>query len=346
MKQSQVFNSALVALASYVRLSFADDTSNENIALLDCGFDKIAGHPDWASSFAANYYAGDIWQDAEETKVNPPTGTAVVSAADGAYPWREEGTTFKLLTTDITVTIHPAVNDPSPAGLLTRSEFGDKWNCFAYHKTIPGECRITYVCNKKDHPHPAARDKIAVKFSITKDFAKLSGNINPADVYGKIHYGDNGMCDESWTEVPGGCKIKFRCHGNKKGTTPAMAKALKDIGNGFPDMIKHENVNERTWDPCKSGRDTCIGGYVDKYVDYTWVPQTLSIVVSDANDADQGELSYEMDCSSGPQCDMCTSMKWGANFAAWVAGVIAPELGFAGNLLAQSVSGSCLANGC
>ncbi|KAF5850460.1 hypothetical protein GGP41_002716 [Bipolaris sorokiniana] len=77
-----------------------------------------------------------------------------------------------------------------------------------------------------------------------------------------------------------------------------MANMLKEIGTGYPDMIKHENVNERMWDPCKSGRDSCIGGYVDHFVDYTWVPQTLSIVVSDANDAHQGELSYEIDCSA------------------------------------------------
>ncbi|EUC27089.1 hypothetical protein COCCADRAFT_31336 [Bipolaris zeicola 26-R-13] len=208
--------------------------------------------------------------------------------------------------------------------------------------------RVSYSLRlqQKGTPHAASRDKLSVKFSITMDFAKLNGNINPADVFGKINYSDNGMCDESWTDIPGGCKIKFRCHGNKKGTTPAMANPLKEIGTGYPDMIKHENVNERIWGPCKSGRDSCVGGYVDHFVDYTWVPQALSIVVPDTNDADQGELNYEIDCSASEKCDLCKGLTFGAGVGVWVAGIFAPPLGIVANAIAQSAIGSCMANGC
>lgn len=346
MAQSYSIVSLFVALLSCTHLGSAEPNTNEQIALLDCGIGTVSGHPEWASSYKASYYAGDIWQDAKETQVNLPDDNATV-AWDGSYPWRESGVKFKLMGGDVSVTIHPAVVDPARAGSLTYSSGGNSLTCWSYHKEIPGDCRIAYVCNHKDGAHPAARDQISVKFSTTKDFAKLKGNINPADVYSKISYSDDGKCDESWTDIPGGCKIKFRCHGNKKGTTPAMANALKNIATGLPDMIKHEKINDHdTWDPCKTGRDTCVGGYVDHWVDYTFVPQTLSIDVADANSADQGELEYEIDCSTSPQCDVCKGLKFGTAFAGYIAGIFGPEFGIPANAIAQGVSGACLAKGC
>ncbi|KAF2260880.1 hypothetical protein CC78DRAFT_584257 [Lojkania enalia] len=244
----------------------------------------------------------------------------------------------------VSVTIHPSVNDPGRAGSLTHTYSQHALTCWSYHKTLIEKCHASYVCNHKDGTHPASRDKVTISVSTNKDFAKLKGKINPKDVYGKIQYSNSGMCDESWTEIPGSCMIKFKCHGNKKNTTPAMAAGLKTIGEK---VVKHETVKENTkLDPCKSGKDICIPGWISEDVNYTWLPQTLTISVSDANSADQGELSYEIDCSHGPQCDICKAMKAGLGLGAALASVMAPSLGQTANVLAQSINIKCAIAGC
>ncbi|RDW59200.1 hypothetical protein BP5796_12124 [Coleophoma crateriformis] len=346
MAPSRFGISLLLGLLASTRVTSAEYNPNEHFVLVDCGIGTVAGHPEWSSSWWAMYFTGEVWTDAHEAQLNPSYNGGAVKG-DGSYPWRESGVNFKMMNGDeISVTIHPSVNDPAQAGSLTHSFDGHPLTCWAYHRAFGGNCRTAYVCNHKDGPHPAARDQMSIKLSTTKDFAKLKGDIDVADVYGKMSYGDNGECDQSWTDIPGGCTIKFRCHGNKKGTTPAMAKTLKGLATEFPNMVKHEKLNEPKWDPCKSGRDTCVGGWVENWVDYTWVPQTLSIDVSDANDADQGALDYEIDCSHSPQCDVCKGLKFGTGFAAWVAGMFGPELGIPAAAIAQGVSGVCTAEGC
>ena len=180
--------------------------------------------------------------------------------------------------------------------------------------------------------------------STTKDYVKLTGKINPADVYGKVSWGANGICDESVISVVGDAKIQFVCHGNKDSTTPAMIKTLQGMGK---DLVKYETVKEKTWNPCKSGKDTCIGGWDYQNVDYTYFPRTFHIYLSNRDGGDIGGLSYTMSYAPGsPQCEACMALKFGSGFAAFVAGIFGPALGVPIGAIAQGVSGACLADGC
>jgi hypothetical protein len=333
------------ALAPSIRAAYNAD---EHFALVDCGIGSNPDHPEWATSFHAWYFTGEIWKDAAESDlISLPSQAANVDAG-GSYPWRESGVSFTMSNGDaVSVTIHPNVNDPNHAGSMTHSYDDHPLACWSYHKALRTTCKVAYVCNHKDGPHPAARDKVSVAISTTKDFAKFKGNIDPAEVFKSVSYGDNGKCDESWKDAPGGCKIKYRCHGNKKQTTPAMVDALKKIGKDYKDLVKHDTETERIWDPCKTGRDTCVGGWVDgPKTDITWIPQTLSIDVADAEGDDQGSLDYEIDCSSGPQCDVCNNMKAGAGLISMLAGVFGPAFGIPAQIMDQTIKFSCLAQGC
>jgi hypothetical protein len=249
----------------------------------------------------------------------------------------------------ITVSIHPNVNDPARAGQLTHTYDDHALTCWSYHKDllgVSGKCRSAYVCNHKDGPHPANRDKAKIEISTTKDLAKLSGNINAADVYALLKYGDDGSCDESWQSTGGGCNIRFFCHGNLKGLTKAMGDTLQGLAEKA-ELVKHETTKtKQVWDPCKSGKDVCIGGWRYEDEDWTWLPQTMSIDVSNADGADVGALRYEINCVGGPQCDVCKGAKFGLGFLSFVAGVFSPVVGAAAELLVQSASATCLLNGC
>jgi hypothetical protein len=321
---------ALLAMLLYLPFAKPEYNANENVVLADCGIGNDPAHPEWADSFYAFYYPGEVWSNAEETQINELTSSGQVTW-DGSYPWRESGVTFTMDNGDVmTATIHPNVNDPNRAGSLTHTYDDHPLTCWSYHKDLP-RCRAAYICNHKDDAHPANRDRVKIALSTTKDFAKLSGNVNPADVYGKVSYSDDGKCDESWKDTPG--------------TTPALAATLKGLADNV-DIVKHEHTVERVWDPCKSGRDTCIGGWVTVESDWTWIPQTMSIDISNAGGADVGAMEYETDCSAGPQCDVCNQAKFGAGFAAFVAGLVAPALGVVVGAVSQGVSGTCLARGC
>lgn len=140
--------------------------------------------------------------------------------------------------------------------------------------------------------------------------------------------------------------IKYKCHGNKDSTTPAMVNTLKGMPANAPDQFKHETIEVREWDPCLHGRDICIGGYITKKQDLTWVPQTMTISVSDAEGDDQGQLEYEIDCSKSPQCDVCDKMNHATGFASFVAGVFAPALSLPADVIAAGVSLHCANEGC
>lgn len=201
------------------------------------------------------YFPVEIWKDASESDLIGLPSQAANIDAGGSYSWRESRVSFTMSNGDaVSVTIHPNVNDPHRVGSMTHSYDGHTLTCWSYHKALSNTCKVTYVCNHKDDPHPAARDKISVAISTTKDFAKFDfakfdGNIDPAKAFESISYGDNGKCNESWNDAPGGCKIKYRCHGSKKQTTPAMVEALKEIGQDHKDMVKHDTETERKWDP-------------------------------------------------------------------------------------------------
>jgi len=72
----------------------------------------------------------------------------------------------------------------------------------------------------------------------------------------------------------------------------------------------------------------------------------MSIDVSNAEGADVGALEYEIDCSGGPQCDVCKGARFGAGFLSFVAGVFCPVVGASVELLSQSISANCIAAGC
>jgi hypothetical protein len=341
----------LTILLSFTSLAYCEynENENENIVLADCGIGNDPAHPEWASDFWIFYYPGEVWIDAEETQVNERTIYGQVPW-DGSYPWRENGVTATIGNGDvITASIHPNVNDPDRAGQLTHTYDAHALTCWSYHKNLlgaAGKCRSAYVCNHKDGPHPANRDKTKIAISTTKDFAKLSGNLNAADVYGLLSYGDDGSCDESWKSTGGGCNIRFFCHGNLPGLTKTMGDTLKGVADNA-ELVKHETTKtKQVWDPCKSGKDTCIGGWIYEDEDWTWLPQTLSIDVSNKEGADVGALRYEIDCSGGPQCDVCKAAKFGAGFITFVAGAFSPVLGVVTGMLDQEITAVCLTNGC
>jgi hypothetical protein len=338
----------LVTLFSILSFAKSEYNKNENIVLADCGIGENSAHPEWASKFWIFYYPGEVWKDVEETKINDWTQYGRVPW-DGSYPWRESGVTATLNNgDDITVSIHPNVNDPARAGQLTHKYDGHALTCWSYHKDLlgmSGKCRSAYVCNHKDGAHPANQDKTKIAISTTKDFAKLSGTIDAASVYDLMSYGKDGSCDESWKSTGGGCQIRFFCHGNLDGLTKAMKDTLKGLA-GKAELVKHETTTKQVWDPCMSGKDLCIGGYRLENEDWTWLPQTMSIDVSNAEGADVGAVRYEIDCSHAPQCNLCKGARFGANFLSFVAGVFSPVVGAAAELLSQSISGTCIASGC
>jgi hypothetical protein len=90
----------------------------------------------------------------------------------------------------------------------------------------------------------------------------------------------------------------------------------------------------------------CIGGYWEKKEHWTWLPQTMSVDVANAEGADVGALEYKIDCSGGPQCDVCKGAKFGAGFVTFVAGVFSPVLGGLSGAINQEITGQCLVGGC
>ena len=338
----------LAILLSLFSLGDCGYNKDEHIVLADCGIGNDPAHPEWASDFWISYYPGEVWKDAEETQANDWTIYGQVPW-DGSYPWRESGVTATIANGDvITVSIHPNVNDPARAGQLTHMYDDNALTCWSYHKdllSVSGKCRSAYVCNHKDGPHPANRDRTKIALSTTQDFAKLSGKIDAASVYDLMSYGDSGSCDESWKSTGGGCNIRFMCHGNRDGLTKAMKDTLKGLADKA-EIVKHETTTEEIYDPCKTGKDICIGGWRRQDKDWTWMPKTMSIDVSNAEGADVGALRYEIDCSGGPQCDVCKGAKLGAGFASFMAGLFSPVVGATAELLSQSISATCVATGC
>lgn len=84
----------LLLLFHYLPSSLAEYNANEHVVLAECGIGKDPEHPEWADSFYAFYYSGEVWTDASETAVNPANTQGKVEW-DGSYPWRESGRAFK-----------------------------------------------------------------------------------------------------------------------------------------------------------------------------------------------------------------------------------------------------------
>jgi hypothetical protein len=126
-----------------------------------------------------------------------------------------------------------------------------------------------------------------------------------------------------------------------------MKGTLQELANNG-DLVKHETITEEFWDPCKkmNAAMECVGGYFYKDKDWTWLPKTMSIDVSKSDGADVGSLEYEIDCSGGPQCDVCRGAKFGTGFLSFVAKLFSPVVGTAADVLLQGTSATCLAEGC
>lgn len=101
----------LLALFSIAHLAVAEYNPNEHFVAMDCGIGSDPAHPEWATSFFVEYFPGEVWEDAEETKMVPTSGNGARISWDGSYPWRESGITFTMGNEDqVQLTVRNAPN--------------------------------------------------------------------------------------------------------------------------------------------------------------------------------------------------------------------------------------------
>lgn len=351
---------ALAASMSTI-LVLAEYNEAENFVLADCGI----GSDGASSSRNIFYYKGKVWSD-DGGNTNQPDMEANIPW-DGSYPWRLSTVETNFPNGDhFKVWIDPVYKDPQVAGFAWHSYDFHALNCFSYHKQFLHQlpkgpwCSSAYVCNHKSSPvpnpapapPPEKPNPYTVSISTNQDFATLDGNLNTDDVIGKVNYTSAGTCDESVLPVSSGgrsCTIKFRCHGNiPDKTTPALVSGLKQT---IKAIALHQTLHDKkTWNPCKTGRDTCIGGWDFSDREVTKMPLTMSVYLQDGDHDDQGELSYTMDCSNTPECDACKGLKNGSGIAALIASVmvtaLAPVAGAAAGGIGVLVNLGCTAAGC
>ena len=139
--------------------------------------------------------------------------------------------------------------------------------------------------------------------------------------------------------------MKTVCNENVDGVAKGMVKALKDLAkNGDSGVFQQTKVADSRWNPCKSGRGTCIGGWDHFERDITKVSQTLQVNVKDQNGNCKGHLDYKLDCTHAKSCEPCNKAKFSVAVAsAFVGAVFGPIFGPIPSLNEQ---GTCLANGC
>lgn len=292
---------------------------------------------------------GSVWVDDSQSNTNRPDMIAPVPW-DGSYPWRSTGTGAKFSNGDLFMTwIDPKPKDLEKAGSAFHKYDYHVLTCFAYHRDFVAQlpsgewCRSAYVCNHGENPTATS---ITIDVSNNNDKATLDNHVSVDTVFDTIGYSDNGTCENTWLDVPNTqCKMKTVCYENVKGVTKGMVKALKDLAkNGDSGVFQQSTVAEARWNPCKSGRDTCIGGWDHFERDITKVSQTLEVNVKDQNGNSKGHLDYELDCSQAKSCQACNNAKFTAAVAsAFVGAIFGPILGPIPSLTAQ---GTCLANGC
>ncbi|KAG9253570.1 uncharacterized protein F5Z01DRAFT_146930 [Emericellopsis atlantica] len=292
-----------------------------------------------------------IGTDAAGSATNQPSMVQVVPW-DGSYPWRFSAVTVIMPNNDnfyIQISSPEAGDGNTLVGVIVHSYDATWLRCYSWHKKnvyrLPNgqSCASAFVCNHADGP--VSQSKVTVKVSTNTDSATLDTVVSVDDVFGKIDYGnDKQVCDESWKDMPGtGCKIRARCHGNVPGLVEKMVSGLKDLARSKDaGMFSESTVRDKKWDPCKTGRDTCIGGWdwYDRPV--TKVAQQLSVYVSDENGNDKGELSYELDCSMAKSCAGCDAAKFGMAVGSVFGGPFAILFG-AGGLVTEA---ACASSGC
>ena len=326
---------------------------NENIVLADCGIGDVPGHPDWSTSRQVLYYKGAVWTDDSGSATNRPDMVSEVKW-DGSYPWRIQSVLVPMPNGDkfFIIIKKPSLADGAGQAGDAFHDYDPTWlNCYAWHKKFVHQlpngqwCGSAFVCNHQSGP--VSQTRIEVKVSTNKDSATLDTHVSVDDVFDKISYNvGSQVCEEGWADISGtGCKISARCHGNVAGITPAMVKGLKDLARSADSgMFTQTTVRDKTYNPCKTGRDTCIGGWdwYDRKV--TKVARTISVYVSDQNGNDKGELSYELDCSLAKSCEGCSAAKFGGAVASWLAGAaFGPVFGPLASIVA---TGACAASGC
>lgn len=348
-----------LALAISTVPALAEYNQAENLVLADCGI----GSDGSSSSRHMFYYKASAWSE-DGANTYPPDMDVYVPW-DGSYPWRVSGVEADFPNGDhFKVEIGPSYKDPEPAGFAWHKYDPNTFLCFSYHKDFVHQlsdgpwCSSAYVCNHKQSPVPSLAPtptpppkepgSYSLSVSTNKDFALLDGNLNTDDVIGKVSYSSAGTCDESILPVSNGgdsCTIKFRCHGNIPGkTTPALVDVLKQTVKA---VAMHQTLHDKKdWNPCKTGRDTCIGGwdYSDRPV--TKIPLTLSAYLQNGDHDDQGELSYEMSCSNTPECDACKAFKNGSGLASLIVSIMESALSPVTGAIGVLVNLGCTLQGC
>ncbi|KAL5313326.1 hypothetical protein ACEPPN_019059 [Leptodophora sp. 'Broadleaf-Isolate-01'] len=339
----------------------ADLNLQEHLVLADCGIGHDQAHPDWANSFQMLYYKGAVWNNPDLSSPNRPDMVAQVPW-DGQYPWRAQwnwqGSKGTFPNGDVfSAVAFPGIADPNLAGTVTHIYEPHPLRCFSFHKArflhqlANGQrCSTAYVRNHQEgnqlqigtSPSPPAEQKVNTRVSINKDKAILNGNSAFDDIFNLSKINDD-ICDESTIEVPnsrdrwgGPCSIKFRCHGNKKGLAEAMRTGLKNTAKES-DMFYHNlHQTKPVWNPCKSGRDICIGGDDTFFFDETYMPQSLTVYVNYEGGADLGEMRYDLFCPA-KGANSCDGAKFGiAVTKAW-AGLFGPLIGGAVSVVASAI---------
>jgi len=341
-----------MALSMAIRGVVALNNPNENFVLADCGIGDVPGHPDWSTSRQVMYYKGAVWTDEAMSATNRPDMVKEVPW-DGSYPWRPATISVPMPNGDkfvIQVTKPNTADGSTIAGGMTTTYDPYLTPCYPWHKKFVHQlpngqwCSSAFVCNHQSGP--LSQSKITVTVSTNKDSATLDGHVSVDDVFNKISFQGTTLqaCEESTISIPGtGCTLTAACHGGVAGLTAAMLKSLKDLArSGDAGIFTQTTVTDQRWNPCKSGRDTCIGGW-DRYERaVTKVAQSLSVYVADQNGNDKGQLNYKISCSAAKSCEGCNTAK----FASAVLGLFPGVGSMLGGVAKVAVVGVCSASGC
>lgn len=243
------------------------------------------------------------------------------------------------------VLVEPKVGGPNIAGTATHTYDAEALRCFSFHKAkylhqLPdGQwCAAAFVCNHQASGNQlqigsgSAEQKIQTRVTTNSDKSILNGNVGFNDIFNLAKITDD-VCDESTIEVPnskdrwgGPCSIKFTCHGDKGGMAEAMRQGFKNTAEKS-DMFYHNlHQSKQVWNPCKSGRDTCIGGYDTVFYDETNMPQSLTLYVNYESGGSLGQMHYELYCPAKGS-NSCDGVKFGAAVAGAFAGLFSPIVG-------------------
>lgn len=215
------------------------------------------------------YYNGTVWTDESMSSASRPDMVQEVPW-DGSYSWRSLSVTVPMPNDDkfwIWIQKGDVGDGSTVVGNMITNYDPAIMDCFPWHQKFVYQlpngqwCSSAFVCNHASRP--TSQSKITITVSTNKDSATLDTHVSVDDVFNKIRYDEGTQaCDESRFSITGtGCTIHAACHGSISGLTAAMLRNLKDLArSGDAGIFTQTTVQGQRWNPCKSGRDTCIGG--------------------------------------------------------------------------------------